>query len=52
MELGTLNAKEDKHNIFNGGKERTIRYAEWKDGVKTKALSCARHHGIKVLLGP
>ena len=29
--LPALNAKEDKHNIFNYGKERTILYVEWKD---------------------
>ena len=46
-----LNAKDDKHNIFNDGKERTIRYVEWKDEMKTKAKSYARKHGIKVLMG-
>ena len=46
-----LNAKEDKHNVFNDGKDRTIRYVEWKDEMKTKARSCAKHHGIKVLMG-
>ena len=49
--LPALNAKEDKHNVFNDGKERTIRYVEWKDEMKTKARSCAKHHGIKVLMG-
>ena len=49
--LPALNAKGDKHNIFNDGKKRTIRYAEWKDEMKTKARSCAKHHGIKVLMG-
>ena len=49
--LPALNAEEDKHNIFNDGKERTIWYVEWKDEMKTKARSCARHHGIKVLMG-
>ena len=37
--LPALNAKEDKHNIFNDGKERTIWYVEWKDEMKTKALA-------------
>ena len=49
--LPALNAKEDKHNVFNDGKDRTIRYVEWKDEMKTKARSCAKHHGIKVLMG-
>ena len=49
--LPALHAEEDKHNIFNGGKERTTRYVEWKDEMKTKARSCAKHHGIKVLMG-
>ena len=40
--LPALNAKEDKHNVFNDGKERTIRYVEWKDEMKTKARSCAK----------
>ena len=49
--LPTLKPKDDKHNIFNDGKERTIRYVEWKDEMKTKARSCAKNHGIKVLMG-
>ena len=49
--LPALNAKEDKHNVFNDGKDQTIRYVEWKDEMKTKARSCAKHHGIKVLMG-
>ena len=48
--LPTLKPKDDKHNIFNDGKERTIRYVEWKDEMKTKARSCAKNHGIKVLM--
>ena len=32
-----LNAKDDKHNIFNDGKKQTIRYVEWKDEMETKA---------------
>ena len=39
--LPLLKPKEDKHHIFNDGKERTIRYVEWKDEMKTKARSCA-----------
>ena len=46
--IPALKAKEDKHNIFNDGKERTIRYVEWKDEMKTKARTCARDHSIKV----
>ena len=49
--LPPLKPKEDKHHIFNDGKERTIRYVEWKDEMKTKARSCAKNHGIKVLMG-
>ena len=49
--LPTLKPKDDKHNIFNDGKERTIRYVEWKDEMKSKARSCAKNHGIKVLMG-
>ena len=49
--LPLLKPKEDKHHIFNDGKERTIRYVEWKDEMKTKARSCAKNHGIKVLMG-
>ena len=49
--LPLLKPKEDKHHIFNDGKERTIRYVEWKDEMKTKARSCAKYHGIKVLMG-
>ena len=37
--LPLLKPKEDKHHIFNDGKERTIRYVEWKDEMKTKARS-------------
>ena len=49
--LPLLKPKEDKHHIFNDGKERTIRYVEWKDEMKTKARSCAKNHCIKVLMG-
>ena len=32
--LPALNAKDDKHNVFNDGKDRTIWYVEWKDEMK------------------
>ena len=35
--LPALQAKEAKHNIFNDGKERTIRYGEGKDEMQPKA---------------
>ena len=36
--LPALNAKEDKHNVFNDGKDRTIRYVEWKEGLMVVLL--------------
>ena len=49
--LPALHAEGDKHNIFKGWKGRTVLHAGWKDEMKTKARSCAKHHGIKVLMG-